>query len=88
MELAFNIKSRYNEEVRQFSKAELRTLANRFRRNEARRQGLSYREILNDAIEDYEIDNYDDRKFLKAPFLKEILNKPEWVDVYNPKNKL
>lgn len=84
----FNIKSRYNEEVRQFSKTELRTLANRFRRNKERRQELSYEEILNDAIEDYEIDNYDDRKFLKAPFLKEILNKPEWMEVYNKKEEI
>lgn len=78
----FEIKTRYNEEVRQFSKSDLRILAKHFRRNEERKQGLSYERILNDAIEDYEEDKYDDRKFLKAPFLKEMLNKPEWLAVY------
>ncbi|MNF82375.1 hypothetical protein D3C84_646810 [compost metagenome] len=79
----FGIKTRYNEEVRQFSKTELRILANRFRRSEERKQGMTYEEILNDAIEDYDIDKYDDRKFLKAPFLREILNKPEWLVTYS-----
>lgn len=82
-EWLFGINTRYNEEVRQFSKTELRILANRFRRNEERKQGMSYEEILNDAIEDYTFDKYDDRKFLKAPFLREILNKPEWLETYN-----
>jgi len=79
----FGITTRYNEEIRQFSKTELRILANRFRRNDARKQGMAYEEILNDAIEDYDIDKYDDRKFLKAPFLREILNKPEWLATYS-----
>lgn len=79
----FEIKSRYNEEIRQFSKSELRTLANKFRRNTERRQEMSYEQIVKDVIEDYEIDRYDDRKFLKASFLKEILQKPEWMKVYD-----
>jgi len=78
----FKIDTRYNEEIRQFSKTELRILANRFRRNEERKQGMTYEDILNDAIEDYDLDKYDDRKFLKAPFLREILNKPEWLTIY------
>ncbi|MBO9703652.1 MAG: hypothetical protein J7604_25835 [Sporocytophaga sp.] len=79
----FDIKNRYNEEVRQFSKTELRTIANRFKRNTARKEGATYEQILNDAIEDYHIDRYDDRKFLKLAFLKEILLKPEWMAVYS-----
>jgi len=78
----FEIKARYNEEIRQFSKTELRILANRFRRNSSRKQDMSYEQILKDVIEDYDIDKYDDRKFLKAPFLKEMLNKPEWLTTY------
>jgi hypothetical protein len=79
----FQINSRYNEEVRQFSKTELRMLANRFKRNDERKKGETYEQILNDAIEDYEIDKYDDRKFLKKSFLKEMLNKPDWMGVYD-----
>ncbi|WP_029270741.1 hypothetical protein [Flavobacterium sp. KJJ] len=78
----FKITSRYNNDVRQFSKTELRILANSFRRNHERKQNSTYEQVINDAIEDYEIDKYDDRKFLKAAFLKEIINKPEWLAVY------
>lgn len=78
----FNIKERYNEETRGFSKTELRTLANRLLRNNTRKKGLTYEEILDDTIEDYEIEIFEDRKFLKRPFLQTIKTKPEWMAVY------
>lgn len=76
----FQINTRYNEEIRQFSKGELRLLARKFKRNTS---GETYEQILNTAIDDYEIDKYDDRKFLKKSFLKEMLNKPDWMGVYD-----
>ncbi|WP_295772364.1 hypothetical protein [uncultured Mucilaginibacter sp.] len=79
----FQIDSRYNEEIRQFSKTELRILANRFKRNDERKKGETYEQILKDALDDYEIDKYDDRKFLKRSFLREMLNKPDWMGVYD-----
>lgn len=79
----YNIKDRYNEEVRQFSKTELRTLANKLWRNQNRGQNETYEQILADQIEDYCIDRFDDRKFLKAAFLREMLQKPEWMAVYH-----
>jgi hypothetical protein len=79
----FEINTRYTEEVTQFSKTELRILANRFKRNDERKKGETYEQILKDAIADYEIDKYDDRKFLKKSFLKDILNKPDWMGVYD-----
>lgn len=78
----FNIKERYNKEIRNFSHKELRTIANRLVRNHRRKHGLSYEEIINDLIEDYEIEIYEDRSFLKIPFLKEIKTKPDWMAVY------
>ncbi|WP_428657470.1 hypothetical protein [Runella sp.] len=78
----FNIKERYNEETRGFSKTELRTLANRLLRNAKRKTGLTYEELLDDTIEDYEIEIFEDRKFLKRPFLQTIKTKPEWMAVY------
>ena len=80
----FEIKERYNEEVREFSKTELRIIANRLFRNSKRKQGLTYDEILNDAIEDYSIESFIDRKFLKKPFLETMKTKPEWMAVYKP----
>lgn len=79
----FKIKERYNEETRDFSKTELRTIANRLLRNNKRKTGLTYEEILDDAIEDYELEIFQDRKFLKRPFLQNIKTKPEWMAVYN-----
>lgn len=78
----FRIKERYNEEARGFSKTELRTVANRLFRNSKRKTGLTYEEILDDTIEDYEIEMFEDRKFLKRPFLQTIKTKPEWMAVY------
>jgi hypothetical protein len=78
----FNIKSRYNEEIRQFSKTELRMLFNRFRRNQRAKLSIPYDQVVNEIIEDYDIDKYDDRKFLKMAFFQEMLNKPEWMAVY------
>ena len=80
----FNIKNRYVEEIRQFSKTELRIIASRFRKIHMRKQQISYEQILNDVIEEYNIDKYDDRKFLKSAFLAEMLAQPEWLAVYVP----
>lgn len=78
----FEIKTRYNEEIRSFSKTELRVIANRLLRNSNRKQGLTYAEILDDAIEDYSIEIFEDRKFLKKPFLETMRTKLEWMAVY------
>jgi hypothetical protein len=78
----FNIKERYNEETRGFCRTELRTLANRLFRNHNRKTGLTYEQILDDTIEDYEIEIFEDRKFLKRPFLQTIKTEPEWMGVY------
>lgn len=79
----FKITERYNKETRNFSKTELRTIANRIYRNSKRKNGESYETILDDAIDDYQYEIYDDRKFLKIPFLQAIKNKPDWMAVYN-----
>ncbi|OFY99758.1 MAG: hypothetical protein A3K10_06235 [Bacteroidetes bacterium RIFCSPLOWO2_12_FULL_31_6] len=78
----FRIKERYTEEVKDFSKTELRIIASRLLKNNKRKTGLSYEEILNDLIDEYEIDGFGDRKFLKRPFLESIKSKPEWMAVY------
>lgn len=78
----FQINTRYNKAIRDFSKSELRILAKRFRRNNERINGETYEQILIDAIEEYEMDKYDESKFLKRSFIKEMLNKPEWLAVY------
>lgn len=80
----FKVKDRYNEEVQEFSKTELRIIANRIYRNSKRKQGLTYEQILDDAIDDYSIEIFEDRKFLKKPFLEMMKTEPEWMAVYKP----
>ncbi|WP_299466011.1 hypothetical protein [uncultured Microscilla sp.] len=78
----FEIKRRYNEEIRNFSKSELRVISNRMFRHQKRKQEFTYEQILNDSIEDYEFDIFEERKFLKKSFLETIKLKPEWMAVY------
>lgn len=79
----FNIETRYNEEVRDISKTELRIIANRLFKNKKRKLGRSYEEILDDKIEDYEFERLKNNSFLKIPFLLEIKKNPNWLAVYN-----
>ena len=79
----FGIKTRYNEEIRQFSKGELRLIKSKFERNRKKNNPSTYEQVVNDIIDDYEIDKYDDRKFLKLSFLSEILTKPDWLAIYH-----
>lgn len=79
----FKIKKRYNKEIRGFSKTELRIIANRLLRNKNRKLGQSYEQILDDTIEDYSVEMFEDRNFLKKPFLESIKTKPEWMAVYD-----
>jgi hypothetical protein len=78
----FNIEKRYNEEICEFSFTELRTIKNRLLLNKDRNNGNTYEDVLNFEINVYDADRYIDRKFLKASFLRAILQKPEWMGVY------
>jgi len=79
----FKIETRYNEQIRSISRTELRLLRKRFRRNQIRKDGLTYEDIMNDLIDEYNDEQYEDRKFLKIAFLEEMKNKPEWMAVYS-----
>lgn len=79
----FEIEERYTEEVRSFSCTELRVIANRMLRNSERNNGLSYEEILEDKVDEYSVDLYVDRNFLKKTFLEAMKTKPEWIAVYS-----
>jgi len=74
----FRIKERYNEQLRPLSKTELRLMAKKFRNN----KGKTYEELLDEVIDEYEDEKYEDRKFLKIALLNEIKTRPEWLAVY------
>jgi hypothetical protein len=75
----FEIEERYNAEVCKFTKTELRVLANR---KKVRNNEVSYSDIIDEEIINYEIDKYDDRKFLKIALLEAIKNRSDWMAVY------
>lgn len=75
----FDIKERYNEQVRSFSKNLLKLIKKKFNR-EAHK---SYIQIIDEEIDDFEDDKYSDRKFLKIAFLKEVKNCKDIIDVYS-----
>lgn len=80
----FDISERYNDTVREKIAYNLiRQLANRYRRNKERNQGLSFTEIIDDHIDDYIKDMYSDKKFLKIAFLEELKNCKDLVEVYD-----
>jgi len=80
----FDISQRYNDTVREKIAYNLiRQLANRYKRNRARNQGLSFTEIIDDHINDYVDDMYSDKKFLKIAFLEEIKNRSDLIMVYD-----
>jgi len=64
----------------------LRELRKRWERNNKREHGLSYEEIIDDHIEDYEEDKYSEKKFLKIAFLKAIKNDAKFMAVYESTN--
>lgn len=78
----FAIEVRYNDYIKSKAQSWLRELATRFERNKNRKQGLSYLEIINDHIEDYEEDKYSEKKFLKIAFLKAVKNDVKFMSVY------
>jgi|TARA_B110000037_G_scaffold76507_1_gene91531 hypothetical protein len=78
----FAIDVRYNDYIKSKAQSWLRELATSFERNKKRGHGLSYLEIINDHIEDYEEDKYSEKKFLKIAFLNAVKNDANFMSVY------
>jgi len=78
----FHIKERYEDYLKSKLQAWLREIANRYARNIKRANGLSYSEILDDHIEDYENNKYSEKKFLKIAFLNAVKNDANLMVVY------
>lgn len=76
----FEIEERYNEEFRNFTKTELRILANR---KKVRNKETSYSDIIDEEIINFEIEKYEDRKFLKIALYEAVKNRPDWMAVYD-----
>ncbi|VAX23387.1 hypothetical protein MNBD_IGNAVI01-2489 [hydrothermal vent metagenome] len=79
----FDIKERYNDSIRKkISKTLLQRIKRRhqlFRKNNA---SWTYDNTLNFLIDDYENDLYEDKKFLKKPFMIELKSSASLIEVY------
>ncbi len=79
----FDIKERYNDTTRnKISKTLLQRIKRRhllFKKNNA---GWTYKDTLDFLIDDYENDLYEDKKFLKKPFMVELKSSTSLIEVY------
>lgn len=78
----FDIKERYNDVTRAFSKSFLRKIKRRHEDFKEGKNGWTYLQSLNKLMVDYEFDRYEDKKFLKIAFLEELKNFPDLIEVY------
>lgn len=78
----FDIKERYNDTTRWFSKSFLNRIKRRHIDYQKSNAGLTYIDSLNRLIADYEYDKYENEKFLKIPFMVELKNCSELIEVY------
>lgn len=78
----FDIVTRYEDKVKTFSKRFLKEIKRRHERFQKIDNNWTYLNTLDELIEDYKFDYYDDKKFLKIAFLKAIKNDAEFMSVY------
>ncbi len=78
----FDIVTRYEDKVKTFSKRFLKEIKRRHERFQKSDNAWTYLNTLDELIEDYKFDYYDDKKFLKIAFLKAIKNDAEFKAVY------
>lgn len=78
----FDIVTRYENKVKTFSIRFLKEIKRRHERFQKSDNTWTYLNTLDELIEDYEFDYYDDKKFLKIAFLKAIKYDNEFIAVY------
>lgn len=78
----FDISDRYNDMTRSFSKTHLRMIKRRHQRFAEGKTDWMYTSSLDELIADYENDKYDDKKFLKIPFMTELKSFSDLIEVY------
>lgn len=78
----FDIKERYNDITRSFTKTFLQRIKRRHKDFSKGKENWSYTDSLNKIIEDYEYDRFEDCKFLKIPLMQELKNCASLIEVY------
>lgn len=78
----FKIKTRYKDKTKIFSKSFLKKIKRRHERFQKNDSTWTYSDTLNELIEDYEFDYYDDKKFLKIAFLQALKKDIAFISAY------
>lgn len=78
----FDIKERYNNVSRKLTKSLLQRIKRRHNKFAEEKVNWTYNDTLQELIDDYEIDKYEDRKFLKISLMKDLKNSTNLIDVY------
>lgn len=79
----FDIKDRYNDVSRSFTKTHLQKIKRRHSIYAKNNPDWTYENSLDELIADYEFDKYEDKKFLKIPLMLELKNNPSLIEVYS-----
>lgn len=75
----FDIEERYGNQIKGFAKTFLIKIKRRHKKFLKLKAGWTFVDTLDELIEDYEFDYYDDKKFLKIAFLKALKNDEAYI---------
>ena len=78
----FDIKERYNDVSRKLTKSLLHRIKRRHHIFTKDKRNWTFIDTLQELIDDYEIDKYEDWKFLKIPLMKDLKNSTNLIEVY------
>ncbi len=78
----FDINERYNDVSRKLTKSLLQRIKRRHAKFAEEKNNWTYKDTLKELINDYEIDKYEDRKFLKISIMNDLMNNTNLIDVY------
>lgn len=78
----FDIKERYNDTTRGFIKTHLSKIKRRHAWFAEGKAIWTYENSLDKLIEEYEYDQYEDKKFLKIPLMNELKKCSNLIEVY------
>lgn len=79
----FEIEERYNDTIREFSKSFLRKLKRKHDKFKEDNENWTYLKTLEHHIDDYKYDEFEDVKFLRIAYLKELKNRKDLIEVYD-----
>lgn len=79
----FDIEERYNDTVRGFTKTFLRDIKSIHRMIEKKDKKAKYKETIDDLIDMYIEDKFEENRFLKIPLLEIIKKRKDIVDIFN-----